>query len=113
MAEDDRITLIIEGLPEDEGQVRLGVFMSQLQSLSATITKLDREANQGKPATVFRIAELSYSSPIRIVLEPQPIPAQPYVGPAIVASLERVTTALANGDDLSGLDADLLEDIRG
>jgi len=113
MAEDDRITLIIEGLPEDDGQVRLGVFMSQLQNLSATITKLDREANQGKPATFFRIAALSYSSPIRVVLEPQPIPNQPYVGPAIVESLERVTAALANGDDLSGVDADLLEDIRG
>ncbi|MGQ0445988.1 MAG: hypothetical protein ACT4O2_12900, partial [Beijerinckiaceae bacterium] len=63
MAADDRITLIIEGLPEDDGQVRLGVFMSQLQSLNATITKLDRDANAGKAATYFRIAELSYSSP--------------------------------------------------
>jgi hypothetical protein len=113
MAEGDRITLVIEGLPEDDGQVRLGVFMSQLQNLSATITKLDREANDGKSATVFRIAELSYGSPIRVVLEPQPLPKQPYVGPAIMDSLERVTHALANDDDLSGVDADLLEDIRG
>jgi hypothetical protein len=113
MAQDDRITLIIGGLPEDDGQVRLGVFMSQLQNLSATITKLDREANNGKSATVFRIAELSYRSPIRVVLEPQPLPRRPYVGPAIVESLERVTAALVNGSDLSGVDADLLEDIHG
>ena len=51
MADDDRITLIIEGLPEDDGQVRFGAFMNQLQHLSGTITKLDREASDGKLAT--------------------------------------------------------------
>ncbi len=112
MGNEDRITLIIEGLPEDDGQVRLGAFMSQLQNLSATITKLDREVNNGKMATYFRIAELSYSSPVRVVLEPQPLPRHPYAGAAIIASLERVTAALENGKDLSGIDADLLEDIR-
>jgi hypothetical protein len=113
MADDDRITLIIEGLPEDNGQVRLGAFMNQLQKLNATITKLDREANEGKQATVYRIAELSYKSPVRVVLEPFALPKNPYVGHAIVESLGRVTHALENGSDLSGLDADLLEDIRG
>jgi hypothetical protein len=112
MAGDDRITLIIEGLPEDEGQVRFGTFMSQLQSLSATLTKLDREANDGKVATEYRIAELSYRSPIRVVIEPTARPRQPYTGHAIVESLGRVAYALENGGDLSGLDADLLEDIR-
>lgn len=113
MAEDDRITLIIEGLPEDDGQVRLGAFMSQLQNLSATITKLDREASDGKQTTYYRIAELSYKSPVRVVVEPQALPGRHYSGDAIVASLGRVTQALENGADLSGLDADLLEDIRG
>jgi hypothetical protein len=113
MADDDKITLIIEGLPEDEGQVRLNAFMSQLQNLSATISKLDREANDGKQATQYRIAELSYKSPVRMVLEPHTLPKQPYVGHTIIESLGRVTHALENGEDLSGLDADLLEDIRG
>ncbi len=113
MADDDRITLIIEGLPQDEGRVRLGAFMSQLQNLSATITKLDREVNEGKHATYYQIAELSYESPVRVVLEPRALPKQPYVGHAIIESLGRVTHALENGSDLSGIDADLLEDIRG
>lgn len=112
MATQDNITLIIEGLPEDEGQVRLGVFMSQLQSLSATIGKLDRDANDGKAATEYRIAELSYKSPVRVTLEPKARPKQPYAGHAIIESLGRVTHALENGDDLSGLDAELLQDIR-
>lgn len=112
MADDDRITLIIEGLPEDNGRVRLGAFMNQLQHLNATMAKLDREANDGKAATIYKIAELSYKSPIRVVLEPQAIPKQPYVGHTIIESLGRVTRALENGADLSELDADLLEDIR-
>jgi hypothetical protein len=115
MADDDRITLIIEGLPEDEGQVRLGAFMSQLQNLNATISKLDRENNDGKAATYYRIVELSYNSPVRVVLEPHSLPKHSYIGPAILDSLVRLTTALEDGteDDLSHVDADLLEDIRG
>jgi hypothetical protein len=113
MAEDDRITLIIEGLPEDDGRVRLGAFMNQLQKLSATIAKLDREANEGQLATLYKIAELSYKSPIRVVLEPEALPKHPYVGHAIIESLGRLAHALENGSDLSELDADLLEDIRG
>lgn len=112
MADDDRITIIIEGLPEDDGQVRFGAFMSQLQNLSATITKIDREANDGKPATYFRIAELSYKSPVRVVLVPQALPNHAYAGHAIIESLVRVTAALESGADLSGIDAELLEDIR-
>lgn len=115
MADDDRITLIIEGLPEDDGQVRLGAFMSQLQNLNATITKLDRENNDGKAATYYRIAEISYNSPVRVVLEPQALPKHHYIGPAILDSLVRLTNALEDGSesDLSKVDADLLEDIRG
>lgn len=115
MADDDRITLIIEGLPEDDGQVRLGAFMNQLQNLNATISKLDRDNNDGKPATYYRIVELSYKSPVRVVLEPHSLPKHTYIGPAIIDSLVRLTTALEDGSekDLIGVDADLLEDIRG
>lgn len=113
MAVDDRITLIIEGLPEDDGDVALGTFIAQLQGLIATVARLDREANNGKPATLYRIAELSYSSPIRVVIEPQSLPRQPYVGPVIVEGLRRVAAAFETGADLTQLDADLLEDIRG
>jgi hypothetical protein len=70
MASDDRIELVIEGLPEDDGRVRLSAFMSQLQSLSATLSLLDRESNEGRVGSVFQIAELSYKSPVRVVLEP-------------------------------------------
>lgn len=113
MAENDRITLVIEGLPEDDGEVRLGAFIAQLQGLIATIGKLDREANNGKPASYYTIAELSYNSPARVVIDPQPLPKQPYVGPIVIESLNRIANAIQSGADLTGIDADLLEDIRG
>lgn len=112
MADNDRITLIIEGLPEDDGQVRLSAFMTQLQNLSATLSKLDKEAHT-KATTYYRITALSYASPVRVELEPQAIPKNPYFGSALVDSLQRVTTVIKRGGDLSGLDADILEDIRG
>lgn len=112
MAADDRVTLIIEGLPEDEGQVRLAAFMSQIQSLSATLTRLDRDTNNGRSASYFRIAELSYSSPIRVVIEPQPLPKRPYAGHLIIESLARVAQAIETGERLTEVDADVLDDIR-
>jgi len=112
MADDDSITLVIEGLPEDEGRVRFGTFISQMQNLSATINRLDRDANAGKAASYFRIADLSYASPLRVVLEPQMLPGQPPTGHIVVESLNRVAEALASGSDLYELDAELLEDIR-
>ena len=113
MATTDRITLVIEGLPEDEGRVRFAVFMAQLQNLSMTLNRLDRDANEGKTATYFEIAELSYSSPIRVVLEAKQVRGQPAFSSVVVQSLSRVTKALAAEEtDLSKLDADLLDDIR-
>ncbi len=113
MATPDRITMVIEGLPEDDGRVRLAVFMAQLQNLNATLNRLDREANEGKAATYFEIAELSYSSPIRVVLEAKRARGQPSFSGAVVQSLGRITAALtAEETDLSKLDTDLLDDIR-
>lgn len=111
MAADDRITLIIEGLPEDEGQVRLAAFMSQIQSLSATLTRLDRDTNNGRSATYFRIAELSYSSPIRVVIEPKSLPRHPYVGHLLIESLVRVTHAIETGERITEIDADVLDNL--
>ena len=109
---ENRITLIIEGLPEDDGRVRFNAFMTQLQSLSAALGRIDREANAGHPASYFSIAELSYSSPIRVVLEPQPLPRQPYVGRMLLENLNRIADALTNGGDLAPIDADLLEEFE-
>lgn len=113
MAAADRITLIIEGLPEDDGQVRLAAFMSQLQSLSATISRLDREMNNGRSTTYFRIADVSYKSPINVIIEPQPLrPGPAYGGHLVIESLVRIAQTLEADENLGDIDADVLEDIR-
>ena len=112
MASDDRITLIIEGLSEDEGQVRFAAFMAQLQYLGNAINRMDREVGGGKAASYFRIAELSYKNPARIAIEPSALPNRDYTGHHIIERLKEVATALSEGTSLVGFDADLLEDIR-
>ncbi|MER8881612.1 hypothetical protein NKH84_02325 [Mesorhizobium sp. M0902] len=112
MATEDHITLVIEGLPEDDGQVRLAAFLSELQNLNATLNRLDRDANAGKTASYFRIAELSYNSPVRVTLGPHPLPGKPPTGLIVIDSLNRISAALASGGDLLDLDAELLGDLR-
>ena len=112
MAEDDRITLVIEGLPEDDGRLRLQAFLKQLQHFSAAVNRLDGDANQGKTASYYRIAALSYSSPARVTLEAQPLPGQPRTARKVVESLKQVAEAFDTDGDLYELDADLLGDIR-
>lgn len=110
--EANRITLVIEGLPEDSGRVRFNTFVGELQSFAATLGRIDRDAGDGKQRTYFEVAELSYSSPIRVAIEPRPLPKHPYLGEVVIESLRNITGALRNGHDLSSIDADLLEDIR-
>ncbi len=113
VAQDDRIELILQGLPEDEGRVRLTAFMNQLQKLSGALQKLDRESHDGKSASVFQIVELSYTNPTRVALQAKSIPPYRDTGRLVVERLKYVTDALIAGDSLSGFDAELLEDIRG
>ncbi|MBN9532855.1 MAG: hypothetical protein J0H10_05800 [Alphaproteobacteria bacterium] len=109
----NKITLVIEGLPEDAGRVRFNTFMTQLQRLNATLIKLDREAHDGKSAAYFEIAGLSYASPVRVTVEAKPLKQDVSVGPVIVSGLRNLTAAIKSGADLSAIDADLLEDIQG
>jgi hypothetical protein len=112
MAEENQIELVIEGLPEDGGRVRFSAFISELQSLSAAISRLDRDANEGRAGSYFRIVELSYNSPVRVVLEAQPMGHDPHIGYMLTQSLERAAGALGGSGDLLAMDAELLEDFR-
>lgn len=112
MALDNRIELVMEGLPEEEGRLRLNTFVSQLQKFGAALAKIDRDTNDGQSANVFQIAELSFSSPLRVVLEPKPIASHRATGHLVIARLQRVTDAILAGGDLSDVDTELLEDIK-
>lgn len=113
VAKEDRITLVIEGLPEDEGRVRVNTFLSEVQSFAAALAKIDRETNNGKPASYFEIAELSFQSPVRVAFEARPVSgANPFVGRAVLERLNFIADEINSSRILTGLDADLLEDIR-
>lgn len=83
--------------------------MSQLQNLSATINKLDREANAGKSASYFQIAELSYNSPVRVVIEPHAIARQSYMGHLVLENLGKIADALVSDSDLHSIDYDTVK----
>lgn len=93
--------------------MRLNTFMTQLQKFSGALHKIDRETNDGKTGSVFEIDALSYASPVRVALKARPIQPQRDTGNRIVDRLAVVATALVTGESLTGIDAELLEDIRG
>lgn len=110
--DDGRIELVIEGLPEKDGRVLLGTLMSEIQSLSAVLSRLDRDAGDGKSGSAFEVVAMSYASPYRIVVEPRPIPDAAFTGPLVVAALGNVSAALVSKGDLGQFDSDVLEPIR-
>ena len=67
-----RLALKVEGLPRDDGQVRLSVFLSELQLFAAALRKFDALVSGGSPANLFRIVDLSYSSPATVAIEALP-----------------------------------------
>lgn len=110
--DDGRIELVIEGLPEKDGKVVLSTLMSEIQSLSAVLSRLDREAGDGKSGSAFEVVEMSYASPYRIAVEPRPIPNAVFTGQIVVASLVDVSAALLAKGTLDQFDSDVLEPIR-
>ena len=110
--DDGRIELVIEGLPEKDGKVSLGTLMSGIQSLNAILSRLDRDANDGKSGSTFEVVALSYASPYRIAVRPTPLPNSRLTGPLVLAALSDVSAALESSDRLDAYDTDVLEPIR-
>ncbi len=107
-----RIELVIEGLPEKKGKVLLSTLMSQLQSLSAVLSRLDRDLNDEKNGSAFEVVTLSYASPYRIAVQPMPLPNVRFTGPLVIAALNEVSAALVSNDSLKEYDSEVLEPIR-
>ncbi len=110
MAQDGRITLILEGVPEAEGRIRFNTFLTELQSLSAALGKISRDASDGRPAAVFNVVELSYNSPMRVVIAPAP--GNEHIASLVLLRFETVADAVTSEKRLDSFDAELLEDLR-
>jgi len=110
MAKDNRITLILEGVPEAEGRIRFNTFLNELQRLSAALGRISRDAADGKPTAVFNVVELSYNSPMRIVVAPAP--GGELIASQVLERFDAVADAVTSNKTLDSYDAELLEDLR-
>jgi len=110
------IRLQFEGVPEEDGRVRFGAFLSELQSLSAVLKEATRAVGgeTGKGRTYYRIAELGFSSPYTIVLEPVTPKGATDSTAQAVGNLFHTVRALSGGEAIpEDLDPELLESIKG
>jgi hypothetical protein len=66
-----RITLRLEGLPEEDGHVRLSDLLTELQALKDTLDNVDRMVGQTADTVLYyRVIDLQHNSPATVVLEP-------------------------------------------
>ena len=110
---DRRFTLTLEGLRQDDGNLALGDFVHQLQALQRALTRIDRTLSERRqPSTVFRVVDLSHSSPAAVVLEGVARRSCPDLAGLIVVNLFAALRQIEAGDPGSEtLEPDLLEDL--
>jgi hypothetical protein len=67
------IKIIIEGMPEDNGHLRVNAFISELDAITKNISKTDKHiSGKGSSSFYLMITELNYVSPATVVLEAIP-----------------------------------------
>jgi hypothetical protein len=67
------IKIIIEGMPEDSGLLRVNAFISELDAITKNISKMANfVSGNGASSFYLRISNLSYESPATVVLEAIP-----------------------------------------
>jgi len=70
----DEITIHLEGLPQDAGDVRLPVLIEKLNDLRRALNASDLAVtNQRKPTTYYRVVNLSHKSPAAITVAACPL----------------------------------------
>src|SRR5215216_3996943 len=66
-----RISITIEGSPQDNGRVRLFDFIKQLEAIKTSLKQTERlVSDSDDPGLYYKIVELTYSSPATVVIEP-------------------------------------------
>lgn len=67
----ERITVQLEGAPEDEGHVRLSEFIKQLQAVKSALKQTERTiTGKDEPELYYKIVDVKHSSPISVTIEP-------------------------------------------
>ncbi len=66
-----QIVLELNGLPDEQGHVRLDDLLEELSALRAALDNIDRTVDQTRTTTLYyRVIDAKHSSPLKIVLEP-------------------------------------------
>ncbi|MDB5972613.1 MAG: Uncharacterized protein JWQ90_5063 [Hydrocarboniphaga sp.] len=109
----ERITLVVDGLEKDNGDVRLEVFVEELQKLQAALARADKTSSGGKRRSYFAVVGLSHSSPATVELEARYTNGVPYAlrGQAF-SHFFGLIDSVENGVIPDDVDYGLLEDLR-
>jgi len=71
--EKNQIKVVIEGMPQDNGLVRIDAFINGLNSITKAVGRTDRIVSGKSTASFYlRITELSYKSPATVTMEAVP-----------------------------------------
>lgn len=68
---DHRITIRLEGLPGDEGHVRLSALLERMEALQSALNAISRSVTPGARASLYyRVVSATHSSPLELTIEP-------------------------------------------
>ncbi len=111
-----KVRVELEGDPRDGGAVRALDLAQFLQQFLTTLAAVEKEITGAERAwTVYRVAALSYASPVLIELEagaPER-PAVPDVGPAVVSRFTREVAEVSAGAEPAEIGFETLEALLG
>lgn len=107
-----RVKLVLEGLDRDAGDVRLEVFVKELQKLQSALARVDAKVADGERCSYFAIVGLSHSSPATVELEARVLPNRQDHRDSAITLLTDAIAAVERGEFSAETDYDLLADIR-
>jgi hypothetical protein len=99
-------------LDRDQGDVRLEVFVKELQKLQSALNRVDLKAADGARCSYFAVVGLSHSSPSTVELEARVMPNRQDHRATAITLLTDAIAAVERGEFTADTDYDLLVDIR-
>jgi hypothetical protein len=107
-----QVTLSLEGMFHERGEVHLGDLVAELQALNALLLGLDRAVSPDhKVSTEYRVVDLQRVNPSQVTVGGTPKRGAPDVRALVFGRPFETLERIARGAT-SGYDYDLLEDLR-
>ena len=109
-----RLTIVLKGDPDEEEHLRLSDFISQLEAIRGTLSRVEETVTgTEKRAVYYRVVDLRHSSPATVVLDAVPIEQSAQditrlVVDKFVGGLQQIRRGIAP----AGFDYDLLESFK-